>query len=246
MLAIIRGWHHGRYPAVRSPRARERLTEVQPLLVAALADTADPDRALASFDRFIAELPAGVQLFSLLRANPALLRLLADIMGTAPRLSRILSRRRRLLDAVLDPRTLGMLPTAEELDRLIAAEIGEGEHDIQYVLDRARVVGSEQQFLIGVRVLSGAIKANQAGGAYALLAERLIDALKARRRARAGARPWSGAGRRRGRARHGQAGRTRDDRRVRPRPHPHLRLRRRGDAIGWRRVRWRRSSIMRA
>ncbi|MFN3625955.1 MAG: DUF294 nucleotidyltransferase-like domain-containing protein, partial [Hyphomicrobium sp.] len=86
-------------------------------------------------------------------------------------------RRRRLLDAVLDPRTLGTLPTAEELDRLIAAEIGEGEHDMQYVLDRARVIGSEQQFLIGVRVLSGAIKANQAGGAYALLAERLIDAL---------------------------------------------------------------------
>jgi glutamate-ammonia-ligase adenylyltransferase len=178
VLATIRGWHHGRYPAVRSARARERLTEVQPLLVAALADTADPDRALVSFDRFLAELPAGVQLFSLLRANPALLRLLADIMGTAPRLSRILSRRRRLLDAVLDPGTLGTLPTAEELDRLIAAEIGSGEHDLQYVLDRARVVGSEQQFLIGVRILSGAIKASQAGDAYARLAERLIDALK--------------------------------------------------------------------
>ncbi|MBZ0211799.1 MAG: bifunctional [glutamine synthetase] adenylyltransferase/[glutamine synthetase]-adenylyl-L-tyrosine phosphorylase [Hyphomicrobium sp.] len=177
VLAIIRGWHHGRYPSVRSARARERLTEVQPLLVAALADTADPDRAFATFDRFIAELPAGVQLFSLLRANPGLLRLLADIMGTAPRLSRILSRRRRLLDAVLDPGTLGTLPTSEELDRLIAAEIGSGEHDMQYVLDRARVVGSEQQFLVGVRVLSGAIKANQAGGAYALLAERLIDAV---------------------------------------------------------------------
>ncbi len=178
VLAIVRGWHHGRYAAVRTARARERLTEVQPLLIAALADTADPDRALVSFDRFLSELPAGVQLFSLLRANPGLLRLLADIMGTAPRLARILSRRRRLLDAVLDPGTLGMLPTAEELDRLIAAEIGSGEHDMQYVLDRARVVGSEQQFLIGIRVLSGAIKANQAGGAYALLAERLIDALR--------------------------------------------------------------------
>ncbi|MEI9900797.1 MAG: bifunctional [glutamine synthetase] adenylyltransferase/[glutamine synthetase]-adenylyl-L-tyrosine phosphorylase [Hyphomicrobium sp.] len=178
VLAIVRGWHHGRYPAVRTARARERLTEVQPLLIEALADTADPDRALASFDRFVAELPAGVQLFSLLRANTGLLRLLADIMGTAPRLSRILSRRRRLLDAVLDPGTLGTLPTADELDALIAAEIGAGDEDMQHVLDRARVVGSEQQFLIGVRVLSGAIKANQAGGAYALLAERLIDALK--------------------------------------------------------------------
>lgn len=178
VLATIRGWHHGRYPSVRSPRARERLTEVQPLLVAALADTADPDRALASFDRFIAALPAGIQLFSLLRANPGLLRLLADIMGTAPRLARILSRRRRLLDAVLDPRTLGMLPTAEELDQIIASEIATDGLDMQEVLDRTRVVGSEQQFLIGVRLLSGAIEADQAGAAYALLAERIIDALK--------------------------------------------------------------------
>ncbi len=177
VLAMIRGWHHGRYPCVRSARARERLTEVQPLLVQALADTSDPDRALAGFDRFMAALPAGVQLFSLLRANPGLLRLLADILGTAPRLASILSRRARLLDAVLDPGTLGTLPTGDELDRIIAAEIGGGEHDMQHVLDRARVVGNEQQFLIGVRLLSGAIKANEAGTAYALLAERLIDAL---------------------------------------------------------------------
>ncbi|CAN1725134.1 Glutamine synthetase adenylyl-L-tyrosine phosphorylase / Glutamine synthetase adenylyl transferase [Hyphomicrobium sp. 1Nfss2.1] len=177
VLAMIRGWHHGRYPAVRSAQARERLTEVQPLLIEALADTADPALALANFDRFIAALPAGIQLFSLLRANPGLLRLLADILGTAPRLARILARRGRLLDGVLDPRMLGTLPTAEELDQLIVAEIGSDEHDMQYVLDRARVIGSEQQFLIGVRLLSGAIKAHQAGAAYALLAERLIDAL---------------------------------------------------------------------
>ncbi len=179
VLEIVRGWHHGRYPAMRSPRARERLTEVQPLLITALADTTDPDRALASFDRFMSELPTGLQLFSLLRANPGLLRLLANIMGTAPRLARILSRRRRLLDGVLDPGVLGNLPTREELDRLIAAEIGSSNNDMQYMLDRARVVGSEQRFLIGVRVLSGAIKAHQAGEAYALLAERLIDHLKA-------------------------------------------------------------------
>jgi len=177
VLATVRGWHHGRYPSVRSPRARERLTEVQPLLIAALAETGEADRAFASFDRFLAELPGGVQLFSLLRANPGLMTLVADIMGTAPRLARILSRRRRLLDAVLDPRTLGPLPDADDLDAVIAAELGQAR-DIQEILDRARVVGSEQAFLIGIRVLSGTINANQAGEAYALLAERLIDALQ--------------------------------------------------------------------
>ena len=107
VLAIVRGWHHGRTPSVRSPRARERLTEVQPLLIAALADTVDPDGAIASFDRFLSELPSGVQLFSLLAAQPALIRLIADIMGSAPRLAHILSKRRRLLDAVLDPQVRG-------------------------------------------------------------------------------------------------------------------------------------------
>ncbi|HYD14784.1 MAG TPA: bifunctional [glutamine synthetase] adenylyltransferase/[glutamine synthetase]-adenylyl-L-tyrosine phosphorylase [Hyphomicrobium sp.] len=176
VLAAIRGWHHGRYPAVRSPRARELLTEVQPSLVKAFAGTAEPDRAIAMFDRFLAELPAGVQLFSLLKANPALLRLLAAIMGTAPRLSRILSRRRRLLDAVIDPRTFSALPSAREFADLIRAELS-AAIDEQDVLDRARVVGSEQAFLIGVKVLSGSINAGEAGNAYALLAEGLIAAL---------------------------------------------------------------------
>lgn len=178
ILATVRGWHHGRYAAVRSAISRERLTDVQPLLIAALADTADPDRAFASFDRFVSELPTGIQLFSLLRANPGLLRLVADIMGSAPRLARILSRRRRLLDAVLDPRTLGTYATQDELDRIIGSDLA-GAADMQEVLDRARVIGSEQIFLIGVRVLSGMIDASQAGDAYALLAERLVAALQA-------------------------------------------------------------------
>ncbi|MEQ1712993.1 MAG: bifunctional [glutamine synthetase] adenylyltransferase/[glutamine synthetase]-adenylyl-L-tyrosine phosphorylase, partial [Hyphomicrobium sp.] len=123
VLATVRAWHHGRSRAVRSARSRERLTEVQPLLIQALSETADPDRALSAFDRFVSELPDGVQLFSLLRANPKLLRLVADIMGTAPRLASILSRRRRLLDAVLDPRTFAALPSAAEIDDVLSREI---------------------------------------------------------------------------------------------------------------------------
>lgn len=178
VLAGVRAWHRGRSPAMRSAKSRERLTEVQPLLIKALADTADPDSAFASFDRFLTSLPAGVQLFSLLRANPGLLQLLADIMGTAPRLARVLSKRRRLLDAVLDPRTLDILPKAHELDEIIAAEFAEVT-DFQDLLDRARVIGSEQIFLIGVRILTGSINARKAGEAYALVADRLIAGLQA-------------------------------------------------------------------
>lgn len=184
VLAIVRGWHHGRTPAVRTERARERLTDVQPLLIEALADTIDPDAAIASFDRFLSELPSGVQLFSLLKANPSLLRLIADIMGSAPRLSRILSKRRRLLDAVLDPQALASANDAGEIDRILAAEfcearrVAEGDA-MQDILDRARIVGGEQGFLIGVRILTGNISAGEAGAAYALIAERMVAALLA-------------------------------------------------------------------
>jgi glutamate-ammonia-ligase adenylyltransferase len=177
IIGAVRGWHHGRYQAVRTPRARELLTEVQPTLIDALARTSDPDQAFLGFDRFLSQLPSGVQLFSLLRNNPRLLRLVADIMGSAPRLARIMSRRRRVLDAVLDPGFFGSLPDADALARIVDAEI-DATADYQEALDRARIVGSEQAFLIGVRVLSGTITAAQAGGAYAALAEHLIAALQ--------------------------------------------------------------------
>lgn len=184
VLAIVRGWHHGRTPSVRTPRARERLTEVQPLLIAALADTVEADAAIASFDRFLSQLPSGVQLFSLLKANPSLIRLIADIMGTTPRLSRILSKRRRLLDAVLDPQALASATDKDEIDRILQSEFADARRladgdPMQDILDRARVIGGEQGFLIGVRILTGSISADEAGAAYALVAERMVAALLA-------------------------------------------------------------------
>ena len=175
--ATVRAWRFGRYAATHSEAAREQLDAFLPHLLEALAATAQPDLAFSAFDRFLADLPAGIQLFSLLRSNPSLLRLIADIMGTAPRLSSVLSRRARVLDAVLDPGFFGDVPSPQELQSLVRDGLGEAP-DYQGKLDRARVLGREQAFLIGVRVLSGTITADDAGGAYARLAEALIDALK--------------------------------------------------------------------
>jgi [glutamine synthetase] adenylyltransferase / [glutamine synthetase]-adenylyl-L-tyrosine phosphorylase len=100
-------------------------------------------------------------------------------MGTAPRLASILARRPRLLDAVLDPGFFGAAPTPERLNELVAGRVAQAT-DYQDALDRARIVGREQAFLIGVRVISGTISAPQAGTAYATLAETLIGTLAAR------------------------------------------------------------------
>jgi [glutamine synthetase] adenylyltransferase / [glutamine synthetase]-adenylyl-L-tyrosine phosphorylase len=176
-IATVRAWHRGRHPAVRSEKARERLTNVQPILIEALADTIDPDAALVGFDRFLSQLPAGIQLFALLQANPELMRLVAAIVGSAPRLARILSRRRRVIDAVLDPGIMGAVPSEGEVAALVAQELAE-THSFEEALDRARVVGGEQMFLIGARLLTGIVSAEKAGGAYALLAEEVIRQLQ--------------------------------------------------------------------
>jgi glutamate-ammonia-ligase adenylyltransferase len=89
-----------------------------------------------------------------------------------------------LLDAVLDPQALASANDASEIDRILVSEFSEArrlaESDaMQDILDRARIVGGEQGFLIGVRILTGSITAGEAGAAYALVAERMVAALLA-------------------------------------------------------------------
>ena len=174
--ATVRGWHFGRYAATRSSRSRELLTELMPALLTKLARTGDADQAFLAFDRFLGGLPAGVQLFSLLKANPKLLDLLATILGTAPRLAEQLSRRPKVLDAVLDPGFFGPLPTAGEL-RTNIESVMPPETPLEEVVDRARVLGKEQLFRIGVRVLSDTVSANDAGVAFSDLASLLLARL---------------------------------------------------------------------
>jgi len=178
VIDTVKAWHFGRYAATRSERARERLTEFQPLLLDAIAKTSQPDYALATFDRFLKSLPAGIQLFSLLSSNPNLLRLIAEIMGAAPSLARVLSRRPHVLDAVLDPGFFGDLPSDDELRTIIEQEFSHCQ-DYQDTLDRSRVVGQEQAFLTGVRLLSGVLDETQAARGYTRLAESIIGQLQA-------------------------------------------------------------------
>jgi [glutamine synthetase] adenylyltransferase / [glutamine synthetase]-adenylyl-L-tyrosine phosphorylase len=176
---IVKSWHFGRYPATRSTKARERLTELHPVLISALAGTDNADAALRGFDSFLAKLPAGVQLFSLLKSNPELLNLLATVMGSAPRMAETVSRRVHVLDAVLDPAFFGAMPRAQEfregLDRTLALA-----RFYEEALDRARIFTQEQQFLIGLRLVSDTLSADRVGHALARLAEVVVERILGR------------------------------------------------------------------
>jgi glutamate-ammonia-ligase adenylyltransferase len=176
---VIRGWHHGRYRAMRSTRARELLTEITPKLLESLARTAHPDVAFARFDGFLARLPAGVQLFSLLYANPGLLDLIAEIMGGAPRLAEHLSRHAYLLEAVLARGFFDPLPAPERLRAELGEALRQG-NDYQDMLDIVRRWTKDRQFQVGVRVLRHVADAEGAGASLSDIADAALAALQPR------------------------------------------------------------------
>ena len=174
--ATVRRWFTEDVPALRGEFAKGHFAELVPLLIEHVAHGENPDRTLVAFDRFLAAVQGGGRLFSLLLRNPDLVALLTLALGTAPRLADIVARHPQVMDALIDPAFFGALPDADKLAAEFARSSGEAR-SYEDFLDRTRSFGQEHMFLIGARILSGTVSAEQAGAAYARLADVLIDAV---------------------------------------------------------------------
>jgi glutamate-ammonia-ligase adenylyltransferase len=172
----VRRWLSGSYRSLKGEAARQHLTALLPPLLRHLAKTENPEAAFAAFDHFLTELHAGERLLSLLRQNPDLVGFIALILGTAPRLSAILARYPHVIDPLLEPGFFGSLPDEARLRAEWERAIGQTT-SYEDFLDRIRMFGQEQMFLIGARILSETVSAEQAGGAFATLADVMIRAL---------------------------------------------------------------------
>ncbi len=174
--AAVRGWHHGRSRSMRSPRARELLTELMPFLLKGIAAMPDPDATLVTFDRFLAGLPAGVQLFSMFHANPELLKLVIHIMGVAPGLAATLAHAPAVLESVLSADFFQEPPSVAdlqiELEGVLARARGEEE-----VLDAARRWAGERNFQVGVQSLNRLLGTGDAQIAWSNVADAALRGL---------------------------------------------------------------------
>ncbi|WP_156850463.1 bifunctional [glutamine synthetase] adenylyltransferase/[glutamine synthetase]-adenylyl-L-tyrosine phosphorylase [Bartonella refiksaydamii] len=170
---IMRTLHCGRYKATQSAEARERLTELTPALLKAFGATKRADEAMLCFDSFLQGLPSGIQLFSLLQSNPSLLEMLVLIMGAAPRLAEIITRKPHVFDGMLDPTIFSELPTKTYLEKRLECFL-EDVLSHEEILDHLRIFADEQRFLIGIRILNGAITGERAGFAFTALADLMI------------------------------------------------------------------------
>jgi glutamate-ammonia-ligase adenylyltransferase len=170
---IVRGWHFGRRSAVTSARAREALTELTPALLVAFGRSGDPDAALNALDNAFGRLPAAVELLSILLSHEALLALFATILGSAPRLARIVATNPHVLDGVIDPAFTNADIDRQVIRERIRAVVGP-EPSLEDALDRLRDAGRQETFLVGARLLSNVYSPERAGLAYAKVADGVI------------------------------------------------------------------------
>ncbi|SMO37552.1 glutamine-synthetase adenylyltransferase [Ruegeria faecimaris] len=164
------------YPSLRSQRGARIFERLKPELLTRLAKTAQPDEALLALDGFLRGLPAGVQLFSLFEANPQLIDLLVDIVGTSHALAAHLSHNASVFDAVIGGSFFDDWPGQAVLQDELEQELSQ-EQDYESQLDLARRWCKEWHFRIGVHHLRGLIDGVQAGQQYAELASAVIAAI---------------------------------------------------------------------
>ena len=176
IAAAVRRWRTGQYRALRGEQARDFLHELVPLIIEQFSRGEHPDAGFAAFDKFLAGLRGGGRFLSLLRQNPELFRFIALILGIAPRLADILAQNPHLIDPLIDPSFFGSLPDEAKLETGLARALGEAG-SYEAVLDAIRLFGQEHMFLIGARILSGSVSAEQAGEVFARLAGVLIRAV---------------------------------------------------------------------
>lgn len=173
---LISAWKYGRYRSLRTTRARTLLNDCLADLLGAFAQATSPDAALARFDTFLAELPAGVQLFSLLKANPSLLGLLAKILALAPALANSLAKSPGLWDSVLDRQFFGPPKSADALKQELQTQLSPAR-DYQDILDIHRRFAAEQKFRAGVLMLEGIAGSGEITKALSDMADIVLQTL---------------------------------------------------------------------
>ncbi len=169
----VRQWMSGDYRVFRTESTRSAFVEFVPALIDGLAHAEEPDSAVTAFDRFLQALQRGGRLISLLSQNRDLVALVALILGAAPRLGDMLARQPQIMDGLIDPRFFGAMPDQRELSERLAATLADA-NSYEEFLDRLRLFGQESLFLIGTRILSGTVSAQQASIAFADVAEGIV------------------------------------------------------------------------
>ena len=148
-LAACREIRAERFLPDRLSRYGRQLDRLLPGMVAAVAGTLDPDRAVLYLARFMTSIGPRAGFFILLEENPRLVNLLSILFGSSEYLSEILVSHPAILDSLVDRRSGMALKDRETLSSELTTMIGR-EEDPESCLTVIRRFKNDETLRIGL------------------------------------------------------------------------------------------------
>lgn len=170
ITSTCESWLAGRIPATRSSRAKDLMDKLLPRLLKQFADHENPDAVFAAFAQLVENLPAGLQLFSLMDSHDDITQMIVAIVSSAPTLSDQISRHPILADALLYRsfwRAEDDWPSREAELKTRLAGLANYEDQLTALRQQCR----EWQFRTSALLLQGSISGRRAGQDYTAIAD---------------------------------------------------------------------------
>jgi [glutamine synthetase] adenylyltransferase / [glutamine synthetase]-adenylyl-L-tyrosine phosphorylase len=152
------------------PRRRQALSDLVPSMVADIASSAAPDRALHHMATFITLVGARTSYLHLLLENPGIRRLLVRLFATSEFLSNFFLRHPELLDSLVRADLVRVTRTRADLARELAARLGAAE-DFESELDTLRRFRTEEFLRVGVHDIQGELRPPRVSAQLSALAD---------------------------------------------------------------------------
>lgn len=172
----IRRWQAGGLRATRSERSRALLTKLMGPLLSALSEAHDPDEAFFAFEKFLSNLPAGVQFFSLLLNNIAIFDILIRIMTISPYLGRKMSDRINMIERLIENGLTAPPQPLETYAQSLQSALSTAP-TYEEMLNLTRRWAAEAKMPITAQLAAGVRPTSEAAVHYTAIADTAIAAL---------------------------------------------------------------------
>jgi glutamate-ammonia-ligase adenylyltransferase len=155
---------------------RERFDALVPQLIQAAAEMPNPDATLSRSLDLLESISRRAAYLALLQQYPQALRKVAELVSSSSWAAAYLQRHPILLDELLDPRLLDVLPDWSGVREQLAAKLGELEPDTERQMDLLRETHHAQVFRLLAQDVAGLYTVEKLADHLSELADILLDA----------------------------------------------------------------------
>lgn len=170
LLLLARGPARG----LASPRRKELLANLGPLLLEEIARESNPDLALMNLAAFIASIGARTSFLSLLEQHPATRRVLLRLFASSQYLSGLFVRHPEMIDVLVRSDLARLRRAALELNQELAGLLAHSP-DLESRLDTLRSFRHQEFLRIAIANLAGLLELNDQQTELTLLAETVLN-----------------------------------------------------------------------